>query len=289
MSDAEGVMQFICAIGEMARGARAPSIPAAWERHILCASVPPRVTCRHPEYDELPYPDTQGSIMPLDYITHKPLFFGPKEISVLRRLVPPNLSGCSTFEVITACLWKCRTVAIQSHPEEEMRLICAVNARKIFNPPLPLGYYGNSFALPVAVATAGDLAKNPLGFALELMKKAKADVTEEYMRSVASLMVTRGRPNYTIVRTYVVSDVRYAGTEALDFGWGKAVYAGLTKYVPVGSFYIPFTSNEGEKGILALLCLPRPAMEIFERELAKMLMKDHETAKTPSKSIVSSM
>ncbi|KAJ4850483.1 hypothetical protein Tsubulata_022563 [Turnera subulata] len=270
MSDASGVLQFICAIGEMARGAHAPSIPAPWERHILCASIPPRVTCRHREYEEVPA-STKGTIMPIDHIAHKPLFFGPEEISALRRLVPPHLSGCSTFEVLTACLWKCRTIALQPHPEEEMRLICAVNARKIFNPPLPLGYYGNSFGLPVAVATAGDLAKNPLGFALELMKKTKAEVTEEYMRSLASLMVTRGRPRFTIAGTYAVSDVRYAGSEALDIGWGKAIYAGPAKHGVESSFYIPYANNKGEKGILVLLCLPRPAMEIFERKLAKML------------------
>ncbi|KAJ4839756.1 hypothetical protein Tsubulata_044926, partial [Turnera subulata] len=292
MSDAPGLVQFMAAVGEMARGAREPSVPAVWERHVLNASIPPRVTCTHREYEEVP--DTKGTIIPLDDMAHRSFFFGPKEISALKGLVPPQLSDCSTFELLTACLWRCRTIALQPDPTEEMRIICIVNAREKFNPPLPRGYYGNGFAFPVAVATAGDLAKNPLGFALELVKKAKGDVTEEYMRSVASLMVIRGRPHFTVVRAYLVSDLRRAGFEEVDFGWGNALYGGAAKggvgAIPgVASFYIPFTNNKGENGIVVPFCLPAPAMEIFEKELDKLLKDPPPTGHAPSKFIVSSL
>jgi len=42
---------------------------------------------------------------------------------------------------------------------------------------IPEGYYGNAFAFPVAVATAGDLAARPLGFAVELVKSGEAPST----------------------------------------------------------------------------------------------------------------
>ena len=68
-------------------------------------------------------------------------------------------------------------------------MLCIVNAHPKLDPPLPTGYYGNAFAFPVVVTTAGKLCENLLGYALELVKKAKNDVTEEYMRSLADLMV----------------------------------------------------------------------------------------------------
>ncbi|CAK7333779.1 unnamed protein product [Dovyalis caffra] len=291
MSDAPGLVQFMSAVGEMARGATAPSVPAVWERHVLNASNPPRVTCTHREYEEVA--DPKGTIIPLDDMAHRSFFFGPSEISALRKFVPPHLSDCSTFEILTACLWKCRTIALQPDPTEEMRIICIVNARDKFNPPLPRGYYGNGFAFPVAVATAGELSKNPFGYALELVRKAKADVTEEYMRSIASLMVTKGRPHFAVVRAYLVSDLRRAGFEEVDFGWGNAVYGGAAKggvgAIPgVASFYIPFTNKKGESGVVIPFCLPAPAMEKFVKELDGML-KGPSGEKAKSQLIISSL
>ncbi|MBA0699678.1 hypothetical protein Goari_001290 [Gossypium aridum] len=271
MSDAAGLAQFMSAVGEMARGLLTPSIPPVWERHLLGARDPPRVTCKHREYEEV-----EGTIVPYDDMVHRSFFFGPTEVSALRKLVPEHLRKCSTFELLTACLWRCRTIAIQANPEEEVRIICIVNARSRFNPPLPLGYYGNAFAFPVAVAQAGKLCQNPLEYSLELVKQAKNDVTEEYMKSLADLMVIKGRPHFTVIRSYLVSDVTHAGFDDADFGWGKAVYGGPAKggvgAIPgVASFLIPFKNKKGEAGIVLPITLPARAMEIFVKELDGML------------------
>ena len=269
MSDALGLVQFMVAVGEMARGATSPSVHPVWQRELLSARDPPRVTCTHHEYDEVP--DTKGTIVALDDMVRHSFFFGPSQVSAFRKFVPHHLQKCSTFEVLTACLWRCRTIALQPDPEEEVRILCIVNARGKFQPPLPSAYYGNAFAFPVALTTAGKLTQNPLGYALELVMKAKADVNEEYMRSLADLMVTRGRPRFTVVRSYLVSDVTRAGFGDVDFGWGKAAYGGPAKGGVVASFYIPFTNKEGESGIVVPICLPAPAMDRFMTELDNML------------------
>ncbi|GLT59753.1 hypothetical protein SLA2020_325540 [Shorea laevis] len=280
MSDAAGLVQFLGAVAEMARGCLVPSIPPVWERHLLNARNPPRVTCTHHEYDEVA--DTKGTIIPLDDMAHRSFFFGPAEVAAIRRFVPLHLRECSTFEVLTACLWRCRTIALQPDPNEEMRIICVVNARSKFNPPLPKGFYGNALAYSAALTTAGKLCENPFGYALDLVRQAKANVTEEYMKSVADMMVIKGRPHFTMVRSYLVSDVRRAGFVDIDFGWGKPAYGGPAKGgVGAISFYIPFKNNKGEDGIVVSLCLPAPAMERFVRELESMLKEK------PSKIIVS--
>jgi benzyl alcohol O-benzoyltransferase len=102
------------------------------------------------------------------------------------------------------------------------------------------------------------------------------------MRSVADLMVLKGRPHFTVVRAYLVSDVTRAGFGDVDFGWGKAVYGGPAKggvgAIPgVASFFIPFTNAKGENGIVVPVCLPGPAMEKFMVELDTLLT---ETAKS---------
>ncbi|GAB4860467.1 Benzyl alcohol O-benzoyltransferase [Ancistrocladus abbreviatus] len=252
MADGPGLAQFMNAVAEIARGASKPS------------------------YEEVA--NTKGTIIPLDDMAHRSFFFGPTEISALRMLAPRHLTHCSTFEILTTFLWRCRTIALQPDPEEEMRVICLANARSKFNPPLiPIGFYGNAFALPVAVSTAKKLCENPLAYGLELVRKAKADVTEEYMRSTADLMVTRGRPLFTVVGSYIVSDLTRAGLREVDFGWGNAVFGGPARAIPsIISFYIPFKNNKGENGIVVPICLPALAMERFVNQLNGMFKQVHD-------------
>ncbi|KAJ1411462.1 Transferase [Sesbania bispinosa] len=135
MSDAAGLSLFMRALGEIACGMHKPSIPPVWRRELLNARDPPRVTCTHREYEKVP--NTKGTIIPLDDMAHRSFFFGPKEVSVIRGLLPLHLRQCSNFEILTACLWRCRTIALQPDSDEEVRLICIVNARAKFDPPLP--------------------------------------------------------------------------------------------------------------------------------------------------------
>ncbi|CAJ2673955.1 unnamed protein product [Trifolium pratense] len=274
ISDATGLVQFMKAVGEISRGMNIPSISPVWRRELLNARDPPRVTCTHPEYEQVP--DTKGTIVHLDDMVHRSFFFGPTELAALRPQFPSHLQQQSRFEIITACLWRCRTIALQPDADEEVRIICIYNARGKFNPPLPKGYYGNAFAFPVAISTAGKLIENPLGYALDLIKKAKADVTEEYMHSMADLMVIKGRPHFTSVRMYLVSDVTHVGLREVDFGWGKAVYGGPAHggvgVVPgLASFYIPFKNAKGEEGLVIPVCLPNQAMKRFVKELDSLL------------------
>lgn len=80
----------------------------------------------------------------------------------------------------TSPVWERRLLnALQPDPIEEMRMIFVVNARNKFSSLSPKGYYGNGLVLPTIVATAGALSRNPIGYALELVKKVKADMMEK--------------------------------------------------------------------------------------------------------------
>ncbi|KAL6204257.1 hypothetical protein ACLB2K_021525 [Fragaria x ananassa] len=197
MCDAPGLVQFLNTVGEMAQGKDAPSIPPVWKREVLNARDPPRITCTHHEYEEtIDYSDPSSAATAT--MVEQSFYFGPKEMKALKKHLPLHLSACSTFDLMTSCLWKCRTAALELHPKQVVRVSCLVNARgKGNNLHLPLGYYGNAFAYPAAVSEVKQLCESPLGYAVELVMKAKAEVNEEYMRSVADLMVLRGRPPYT--------------------------------------------------------------------------------------------
>ncbi|OMP11162.1 Transferase [Corchorus olitorius] len=273
MCDGDGLKQFLSTMAEMAQGTATPSIPPVWERHLLDAGEPPRVMCKHNEYDEV----EEGAIAFSNNTVERAFFFGRNEFSSLYQLLPLHLRQCSTFELLTACLWRCRTIAINLNPNEEVRMMCIVNARSKFNPPLPLGYYGNAFVYPAAKATSKQLCQNPLAYAVELVKHAKASVTEEYVKSVASLMVIKGKKlKFPMHGSFLLSDLKNMGFKEVDFGWDKAEFAGVAKAVGPISFVNSAKDKKGEVGVVVSICLPAPVMERFVKELEKMLMQPNQ-------------
>ncbi|XP_073011604.1 benzyl alcohol O-benzoyltransferase-like [Typha latifolia] len=270
MADAAGIVQFLVALAELSRGAAAPTLLPVWERHLLTARCPPRITHRHPEYEPV-VGASQDRIRPTDELAHWAFFFGPRELSELRRLAPPHVrAACTRFDMVAAFLWKCRAAALAYEPEEEVRIQFVVNARGRRSPPLPKGFYGNAFAFAVATARAGDLCERPYGYAVGLVVEAKRRAgTAEYLQSVADLMVVRGRPQFTVDRTYLVSDLTKSGLRAADFGWGKCVYGGPAT-ATLATFHIPTRNEKGEEGITVPVRLPPHAMERLRTEVESL-------------------
>ena len=112
-------------------------------------------------------------------LVHRSFFFGREEIRALRNQLPASLGACSTFEVLMACVWRCRTIAFGVDPDEVVRISCIINMRGKHGFELPPGYYGNAFVTPASITKAGMLCKNPLEFAIRLVKKAKAEMSQE--------------------------------------------------------------------------------------------------------------
>lgn len=274
--DAPGGMQFEKAICELARGAATPSITPSWGREMFMARQQQQPSYPHLEYSEPsgggPEPDRMLTT-PASDMSRVPFFFGPNEIAGLRQRAPPHMRGAtSRFELVAACVWLCRTAALGYGADEEVRLSFIVNARGRKDVPLPEGFYGNAFAYSVAAATAGELCAGGMGFALELVKKAKSAVTYDYLLSVADLMVSRGRPLFALTRTYIVSDVSHAGFKSVDFGWGEPLYGGPAKggegpLPGVTNYFSRSKNGKGEEGTVVPVCLPKDAMEKFQLEV----------------------
>lgn len=275
MSDALGIAQFFNAVGEIARGASVATVHPVWARELLSARSPPRVTQVHREFDTIP--EFQRTPFARDeQLVYGSFFFGPKEIAALKQKVS---FPCTSFEVLAASMWRARAMALQLDPEDELRFMFNINMRFKSGLPVPVGYYGNAFVYPAIVSTMKELCESPLDHSVELVKKAKAKATDDYMKSMADLMVLKGRPPFTMngaPRVYFVSDNTRAGFAEVDFGWGTAVYcgpaaAGLDALPGVLSFYVAFKNEKGEKGTVVPMCLPKDAMDRFKVEVNKLV------------------
>ncbi|CAM0150848.1 unnamed protein product [Urochloa decumbens] len=286
MADAQGLTQFLGAVAELARGVQAPTVPPVWERELLESRNPPQPLALvvPNNFDEAPDSGTnkQGGssiMLPPDDMVLRSFFFGPPEIAAIRAQLSPSLRKRATrFDAVAGWLWKLRTVALApADTGEPMVLILVVNARGRCH--IPAGYYGNAFAIPVAMSAAGQLCANPVSYAVELVKKAKDEVDMEYMQSAADLIVLRrGQGSPVTAGTYSLSDETRARFDDLDFGWGKPVYGGPAEAVGVpalpwvASFLLPFKNGDGEDGMAVPVCLPRPAMDRLVEEMGKLLL-----------------
>ncbi|KAK7838164.1 benzyl alcohol o-benzoyltransferase [Quercus suber] len=119
-------------------------------------------------------------------------------------------------------MWRCHTIALRLNPEDDVRLIYIVNVRDRFCPRLPAGYYGNAIVASAILTTVGKLCQNPIEYALELVKTAKTNVSEEYARSLIDLMA---RPRLARGLGGRCLGVGAAWVRAP--GWARAAWAAL--------------------------------------------------------------
>ncbi|XP_062230712.1 benzyl alcohol O-benzoyltransferase-like [Phragmites australis] len=266
--DAIGLAQFMSAVAELARGLPAPTVSPAWSRELLEARCPPKPAFPHREFDAVrpPLPP------PGDMVT-RTFTFGPADVTAIKRGLPSGLRDtATTFEALTAALWRAWTAALKLPPDEDVRLVVIVNFRGVPELGLPPGYYGNA-CMPVAVlTTAGALLAGSLGDAVELVREAKAAVTAEYVRSTADLLVLRGRPCVGLANLFLVSDNRHAGFHQVDFGWGDPVYGGPAETLFGVSFLVHVGNGNGDGAVAVPVVLPGPVMNWFALEV-EMLLK----------------
>ncbi|KAH0644519.1 hypothetical protein KY284_032403 [Solanum tuberosum] len=246
MMDAYGFKMFLNALSELIQGAYVPSILPVWQRDLLNATSSPSITCTHREFDGKI--ESKIAWESIEYkLKEKSFFFGNTEMEGIKNQVSPNCKS-TKFELLVAFLWKCRTIALDLHPGEIVRLTFFVSKHgKSLKFELPSGYYGNAFITPAAVSKAGLLCSNSLTYVVELVKKLKDHMSEEYIKSVTNLMVIKGRPELSKSWNFIVSDNRSVGFDEFDFGWGKPIFGGVSEAISYISIGIPINNEKGEK------------------------------------------
>ncbi|KAF8725954.1 hypothetical protein HU200_020531 [Digitaria exilis] len=178
--DAIGLVQFLSAMTELARGLPAPTVVPSWSRELL---------------EALPHhePDAAADVPPPLMMTASPPAPGDDMVTLVRAIrsgLPASLRDTATsFEVLTSALWRAHTAALELPPHEDALLVFICNVRGVPELALPAGYYGNA-CVPVRVLTTVEaLVAGSLEDTVEMVREAKKTVTAEYVRSVVALGV----------------------------------------------------------------------------------------------------
>ncbi|KAG0455172.1 hypothetical protein HPP92_024464 [Vanilla planifolia] len=180
----------------------------------------------------------------------------------------PTLPSCTTFEALSGFVWRARTAALGLLPEQQTKLLFAVDGRARFKPPLPTGYFGNGIVLTNSLARAGELTERPLGYAVGKVREAVKGVTDAYMRSAIDYFeATRARPSLSA--TLLITTWSRLAFHTTDFGWGEPRQSGPVA-LPEKEVILFLSNGKEKRSINVLLGLPASAMAVFEKLVEEM-------------------
>ncbi|CAH9145730.1 unnamed protein product [Cuscuta epithymum] len=302
MVDGYGLALFLKTVCELATGAPEPSVLPVWERQLLAAANSSPTTTQHTvaptstnmKFKLLDMEWWASVVVDFEKMAARPRFFffpailkpilakrsftlTPQDIQALKdQVLDEGFGKCTTFEVISACLWKCRTVGLQLHPDTTVTVTFPSDIRgrsSVTGLTLPRGYYGNGIVMLSAAANAKVLCESPLSYAIQLIREAKEKLNLDYVKSVINFMVVNGRPRMPVARNLLVSDISRIGLEKLDIGWGNAIYAGGAMAAYGATFLErPVSTASVESSVLVPIALPYISMLIFNREFKKVAL-----------------
>lgn len=123
------------------------------------------------------------------------------------------------------------------------------------------------------MAKAEKLVESNLGCAVEMVREAKARVTDEYVRLLVDFLVLNRRMHCVEANSYMLTDIRQAfDFQKQDWGLGKPAYIGLKALGKEHtSLLLAFKNRARVDGVLVPIYLPEAAMERFKVEIKKMV------------------
>ncbi|KAE8705212.1 Omega-hydroxypalmitate O-feruloyl transferase [Hibiscus syriacus] len=263
MLDGIAAMEFVNGWGEVTRGLPLKT-PPVLDRTILKPRNPPTIEFEHHEFDDIKDISKTNKLYEEEMV-FKSFLFDCEKLGHLKEQAIEDgaLTKCTTFEVLAAFVWRARCKALNLVPEQQTKLLFAVDGRQRLIPQLPQGFAGNGIVLAYSISTAGELVDKPLSFAVGLIQEAvKLASTDSFMRSAIDYFeVTRARPS--LDGTVLITTWSKLSFYSMDFGWGEPISSGPAA-LPEKPVVLFLPHHEHKRSINVLLGLPVSGMKAFE-------------------------
>nr|XP_027072265.1 uncharacterized acetyltransferase At3g50280-like [Coffea arabica] len=179
-----------------------------------------------------------------------------------------NSTTISTFQALSALLWRCITRARNMPSDQQTSAGTSVNSRLRINPPLSEEYLGNCVQVVAVTTTCGELLTNGLGWAAWKLHELVINQTDRSIREwveswvKSPFIVWIGRFSN---RIQIGSSPRF-NVYGSEFGLGKAlaVRSGFANK-PDGKITL-FPGREGGGSMDVEVCLPPQSMSFLESD-----------------------
>ncbi|KAE8777547.1 Taxadien-5-alpha-ol O-acetyltransferase [Hordeum vulgare] len=256
LADGVAAAEFLRSWAEMARGVPLSS-PPFLDRTMLRARTSPTVAFPHEEFAEME--DVSGLAGLRDEPRlHRAFAIDAGKLARLKR----QACACSTFEALTAFVWRATSRAMRMRPEQKSKLMFAVDGRRRVDPPLPRGFCGNAVVFACCVSTAGDLLGGPVSTAARWIQDAIRRTDGAFIRSAIDYVEVAGGRAPSMTATTLVTAWNRLGFHTADFGWGGPARSGPAE-LPRGEV-VMFMRDVRDSSIVVLLGLPQSCMHEFQ-------------------------
>ncbi|XP_021811475.1 spermidine coumaroyl-CoA acyltransferase [Prunus avium] len=281
LCDGMGATQFFNAVAELARGATRVSVEPVWDRAgLLGPRDPPRIgapvlhECLSLDRGFSPY----GQAKMVGPVARECFHVRDECLERFKsELLEQSGLSFTTFEALGAFIWRAKIKALKLPSNEKVTFAYSINVRKLVNPPLPAGHWGNGCVAMYVKLSAKDLTEKPIWTVAEQIKKSKSNTTDEYVRSFIDFQELHYEEGITAGKEVSgFTDWRHLRHSTVDFGWGGPVTVLPLSRNLLGSvepcFFLPPSSSvrEGKKdGFRVLVNLRESAMPAFREEMEK--------------------
>ncbi|XP_024523291.1 omega-hydroxypalmitate O-feruloyl transferase [Selaginella moellendorffii] len=235
--DGISISDFLHDFATITRGEAVELAPRDPDRSCFRHRSPPLVTRDHPELAALPATPAKLLFNPSSWydataplpIAFKTFSFTARDLAALksRALADGSLNSCSTFQALTAHVWRARTAAMGLDPAAISKLFVVISIRdKLKAPPhFPERFLGNGvIAAPCVNTTAAELRENSLTFAVRRIQETIASVDEGYIRSELDWCHVKGHGIIDLPGGMIITTWSRLGFDAVDFGCGRPAY-----------------------------------------------------------------
>ncbi|KAL2341802.1 hypothetical protein Fmac_009742 [Flemingia macrophylla] len=276
LCDGMGGSMFFNAVAELARGAARITAEPVWERaRLLGPREPARVECAlvgeflRLEKGSVPYEQNVGKIC------REWFHVSDESVDALKKsLFHHSGLNFTVFEALGAYIWRAKVLASGIEGGEMVKFAYSINIRRLVQPPLPAGYWGNGCVPMYVQLSAKDLIEKPIWETAELIKKSKSNVTDEYVRSYVDFQALHFGDGITVGKEVSgFTDWRHLGHSSVDFGWGGPVTVFPLGRNLLGSvepcFFLPYsTATSGRSdGFKVLVNLRDTAFPTFREHM----------------------
>lgn len=262
MADGISSVEFLQSWAETARNRRLSRAPFL-DRTIQRARHPPKIEFPHHEFAELEDESNLTHLFESEPNRYRAFTFGSDELDRLKLMATVD-GSCTCFVALSAFIWRSWTRALNMDPHQNTKLLFAVDVRRRFQPPLPVGFFGNGVVFGCCLCEAGELQDNPVSFAARLIQAAVRNTTDRFIRSAIDYFESnRARPSLTA--TLVITTWTKLKFMSSDFGWGEAVQSGPAELPHKVVVFLPQVN--GMKSVTVVVGLPASSMKSFQEML----------------------
>ncbi|URD99880.1 Omega-hydroxypalmitate O-feruloyl [Musa troglodytarum] len=262
MADGISSVDFLQSWAETARNRRLSRAPFL-DRSIQRARHPPKIRFPPHEFAELEDESNLTQLFESEPNRYRAFTFGSDELDRLKLMATVD-GSCTCFVALSAFIWRSWARALNMDPHQKIKLLFAVDVRRRFQPPLPVGFFGNGVVFGCCLCEAGALQDNPVPFAARLIQAAVRNTTDRFIRSAIDYFESnRARPSLTA--TLVITTWTKLKFMSSDFGWGEAVQSGPAELPHKVVVFLPQVN--GMKSVTVVVGLPASSMKAFQEML----------------------